>query len=81
MLSSLYEFLRNLWPWIAFAAFDLIGQNFNIPVLRDFTNLELAVLVFITILVGSFLAFHDLVNQRDECKTKLDRKEVIEAVL
>lgn len=81
MLNSLVEFLRALWPWLAFALFDLLGQNFNIPILRDFTDSELMALLFVTVLLGSFLAFHRIKGERDECMKKLDRREIIEAVL
>jgi hypothetical protein len=81
MLRSLWEFTKAVIPWVLFAIFDVLGQNFNLPVLRDFSNLELAYLIFFTILVGTFFAFHNLLSKLNECKSNLDRRNEISVVL
>jgi len=81
MGKSLLEFLRAMLPWILFAVFDFLGARYNFPILREFTDLELINLLYVILLIGSFLAFHNMKKQKDELATKLDRRAEITSVL
>ena len=81
MFNSVWEYFRALLPWILFCLFDLVGARLNFPVLRDFTDLELALFIFLILMLGSFSAFHRVRSQRETARRALDRRDAIAQAL
>jgi hypothetical protein len=81
MTTSLLQFGRALIPWIVFAVFDVIGAQYDFPVLGELSDHELRSFVCIVLLIGAFFAFHNLRKERDELAQKLDRRSEINAAL
>jgi len=81
MFGSLIEFGKVMSPWVLFAIIDFLGSRSNFPIIRTFSDQETIHSIYIILLIGSFVAFHNMKKQRDELASKLDRRDEINAVL